>query len=182
VIKAGDALICDLGDAIEHDPEVRQARRIADAARKRLVVCMTGSQDAIDPTEAQRMLDAFRSAVAHAEDAEDRVLLHRGLLTSVEAGRRAARRRPVSARADEQARTGQGIQGIRGISGISGIRGARRGGVARAVAWALAFVAAGTIGVALARWLGVRPPLARWLGVRPPLARWLGVRPPLAPW
>jgi len=71
-------LICDLGDAIEHDPEVRQARRIADAARKRLVVCMTGSQDAIDPREAQRMLDAFRSAVAHAEDAEDRVLLHRG--------------------------------------------------------------------------------------------------------
>jgi hypothetical protein len=166
--------MCDLGDAIEHDPEVRQARRIADAARKRLVVCMTGSQDAIDPTEAQRMLDAFRGAVAHAEDAEDRVLLHRGLLTSVEAGRRAAHRRPVSAKADEQARTGQGIQGIQGIHGIHGIRGirgirgarrarrARRGGVARAVAWALAFAAAGTIGVALARWLGVRPPLSRW--------------------
>jgi hypothetical protein len=152
-------LICDLGDAIEHDPEVRQARRIADAARKRLVVCMTGSQDAIDPREAQRMLDAFRSAVAHAEDAEDRVLLHRGLLTSVEAGRRAAHRRPVSAKADEQARTGQGIQGIQGNRRA---RRARRGGVARAVAWALAFAAAGTIGVALARWLGVRPPLSRW--------------------
>jgi hypothetical protein len=152
-------LICDLGDAIEHDPEVRQARRIADAARKRLVVCMTGSQDAIDPTEAQRMLDAFRGAVAHAEDAEDRVLLHRGLLTSVEAGRRAAHRRPVSAGADEQARTGRGIRGIRGIRRA---RRARRGGITRAVAWALAFAAAGTFGVALARWLGVRPPLARW--------------------
>jgi hypothetical protein len=143
-------LICGLGDAIEHDPEVRQARRIADAARKRLVVCMTGSQDGIDPTEAQRMLDAFRSAVAHAEDAEDRVLLHHGLLTSVEAGRRAARRRPAAARADEPARTGRGV------------RRARRGGVARAVAWALGLAAAGTVGVALARWLGVRPPLARW--------------------
>jgi hypothetical protein len=143
-------LVCDLGDAIERDPEVRQARRIADAARKRLVVCMTGSQDVIDPAEAQRMLDAFRNAVAHAEDAEDRVLLHRGLLTSVEAGRRAAGRRPVSTRSDEPARTGRGVRRV------------RRGGVARAVAWALAFVAAGTVGVALARWLGVRPPLARW--------------------
>jgi hypothetical protein len=143
-------LVCDLGDAIERDPEVRQARRIADAARKRLVVCMTGSQDVIDPAEAQRMLDAFRNAVAHAEDAEDRVLLHRGLLTSVEAGRRAAGRRPVSTRSDEPARTGRGVRRV------------RRGGVARAVAWALAIVAAGTVGVALARWLGVRPPPARW--------------------
>jgi len=143
-------LVCDLGDAIERDPEVRQARRIADAARKRLVVCMTGSQDVIDPAEAQRMLDAFRNAVAHAEDAEDRVLLHRGLLTSVEAGRRAAGRRPVSSRSDEPARTGRDVRRI------------RRGGVARAVAWALALVAGGAVGVALARWLGVRPRLSRW--------------------
>jgi hypothetical protein len=150
VLSTGDALVCDLGDAIERDPEVRQARRIADAARKRLVVCMTGSQDVIDPAEAQRMLDAFRNAVAHAEDAEDRVLLHHGLLTSVEAGRRAAGRRPVSTRSDEPARTGRAVRGV------------RRGGVARAVAWALALVAAGTVGVALARWLGVRRPLARW--------------------
>jgi hypothetical protein len=150
VLTAGDALIGDLGDAIEHDPEVRQARSIADAARKRLVACMTGAQDVIDPAEAQRMLDAFRNAVAHAEDAEDRVLLHRGLLTSVEAGRRAAGRRPVSTRSDEPARTGRGVRGV------------RRGGVARAVAWALALVAVGTVGVVLARWLGVRRPLARW--------------------
>lgn len=153
MLSAGDALVCDLGDAIERDPEVRQARRIADAARKRLVVCMTGSQDVIDPAEAQRMLDAFRNAVAHAEDAEDRVLLHRGLLTSVEAGRRAAGRRPVSTRSDEPTRTGRGVRGVRRV---------RRGGVARAVAWALALVAVGTVGVALARWLGVRRPLARW--------------------
>ena len=150
MLSTGDALVCDLGDAIERDPEVRQARRIADAARKRLVVCMTGSQDVIDPAEAQRMLDAFRNAVAHAEDAEDRVLLHRGLLTSVEAGRRAAGRRPVSSRSDEPARTGRDVRRI------------RRGGVARAVAWALALVAAGTVGVMLARWLGVRPRLSRW--------------------
>ena len=99
------------------------------------------------------MLDAFRSAAAHAEDAEDRVLLHRGLLTSVEAGRRAARRRPVSDGADEPARKGRGAR-----------RGGRggRGRVARAVGWALALVAAGSVGVALARWLGVRPRLARW--------------------
>lgn len=114
------------------------------------------------------MLDAFRNAVAHAEDAEDRVLLHRGLLTSVEAGRRAAGRRPVSTRPDEPARTGRGVRGVRGVRDVRDVRDVRRvrrvrrGGVARAVAWALALVAAGTVGVALARWLGVRPPLARW--------------------
>jgi hypothetical protein len=150
VLRAGDAVIGDLGDAIEHDPEVRQARTIADAARKRLVGCMTGTQDGIDPAEAQRMLDAFRGAQVHAEDAEDRVLLHRGLLTSVEAGRRAARRRPVTTRADGPARAAQGA------------KGGRRSRVARAAGWALALVAAGSVGVALVRWLGVRPPLARW--------------------
>ncbi|MGH3207864.1 MAG: hypothetical protein ACRDNO_08880, partial [Trebonia sp.] len=71
---------------------------------------MTGSQDAIDAAEAQCMLDAFRGAVVHAEDAEDRVLLHRGLLTPVEAGRRAALRRPVPAGAEEPPRTGLGVR------------------------------------------------------------------------
>ena len=150
MLRAGDAVIGDLGDAIEHDPEVRQARRIADAARKRLVGCMTGTQEGIDPAEAQRMLDAFRGALVHAEDAEDRVLMHRGLLTSVEAGRRAARRRPVTTRADGPARVAQAA------------KGGRRSRVARAVGWTLALVAAGSVGVALVRWLGVRPPLARW--------------------
>ena len=150
MLRAGDALIGDLGDAIEHDPEVRQARRIADAARKRLVGCMTGTQEGIDPAEAQRMLDAFRGALVHAEDAEDRVLMHRGLLTSVEAGRRAARRRPVTTRADGPARAARAA------------KGGRRSRVARAVGWTLALVAAGSVGVALVRWLGVRPPLARW--------------------
>jgi hypothetical protein len=155
-------LIGDLGDAIEHDPEVRQARSIADAARKRLVACMSGAQEAIDPAEAQHMLDAFRSAVVHAEDAEDRVLLHRGLLTSVEAARRAARRRPVSAGADEPARPGRGGGGRRGTGRVRGAVRVQRGGLARVAGWAAAFVAAGAVGVALARWLGVRPPLARW--------------------
>jgi hypothetical protein len=153
VLIAGDALIGDLGDAIEHDPEVRHARRIADAARKRLVACMTGSQDAIDTAEAQRMLDAFRGAVVHAEDAADRVLLHRGLLTPVEAGQRAALRRPVPAEAGEPTRTVRGVRRARRV---------RRGGFARAVGWALALAAGGAVGVALARFLGVRPPLARW--------------------
>ena len=67
MLRAENALKLDLGDAIEHDPEVRRARRVAEAARTRLVACVTGSQDGIDPTEAQRMLDAFRNAMAHAE-------------------------------------------------------------------------------------------------------------------
>jgi hypothetical protein len=146
-------VVSDLGDAIGQDPEVRQARSIADVARTRLVACMTGSQDVIDLAEAQRMLDAFRNAVAHAEEAEDRVLVHRGLLTYAEAGRRAARRRPVTARAEKPARPAQDAEDERRV---------RRVSVGRAVAGALALVAAGTVGVAVARWLGVRPPLARW--------------------
>jgi hypothetical protein len=153
VLTAGNALISDLGDVIEHDPEVRQARRIAYAARTRLVACMTGSQDVIDPAEAQRMLDAFKNASSYAEEAGDRVLVHRGLLTSAEAGRRAAHRRPVTSRADRPVRAGQGT---------GGVRRARRMSVGKAVAGALAFAAAGVAGVALGRWLGVRPPLARW--------------------
>jgi len=143
----------DLGDAIEHDPDVRQARRIADAARTRLVACMTDSQDVIDLAEAQRMLDAFRNALAHAEEAGDQVLVHRGLLTQAEASRRAARRRPVTARADRPARAAQSAAGGRRV---------RRLSVGRVVAGALAVVAVAAVGVAVARLLGVRPPLARW--------------------
>jgi hypothetical protein len=144
-------LIGDLGDAIEHDPEVRQARRIADAARTRLVACMTGSSDGIDPAEAQRMLDAFRNALAHAEEAEDQVLVHRGLLTPVEAARRAARRRPVTSRTGQTARDAENAERARQVS------------VARVAGGAFAVAAAGAAGVAFARWLGVRPPQARWL-------------------
>lgn len=136
-------------------------------ARKRLVTCMTGAQDGIDTAEAQRMLDAFRDASAHAEDAEDRVLMHRGLLTSVEATRRAARRRP--AKAEGSPRPGQETRAVRPVRELvrqSVRRPMRqrlwRGRVRRAVVWALALVTAGIVGVALARGLGVRPPLTRW--------------------
>jgi hypothetical protein len=149
MLRVADALISDLGDAITHDPEVRQARRIADAARTRLVACMTGSEDVIDPAEAQRMLDAFRSAQAHAEEAEDRVLVHRGLLTSAEAGRRAAGRRPVISRASAARAAGR-------------VRAGRRVSVGRRVAGVLALVVAGVVGVALGRRSGVRLPLTRW--------------------
>jgi hypothetical protein len=76
--------------AVLRDPEVRQARKIADAARSRLVGCVAGPQEVVDLAETQRMLDKLREAQALAEDAEDRVLVHRGLLTPAEAERRAA--------------------------------------------------------------------------------------------
>jgi hypothetical protein len=153
VLRAGDALFSNLGDEIEHDPEVRQARRIADAARTRLVACMADSQEVIDLAEAQRMLDAFRNARAYAEEAQDQVLVHRGLLTSVEAYRRAARRRPVTSRTHRPARAPQGA---------GDARRDRRLSVRRAITGALALAAAGAVGVAIARRFGVRPPLARW--------------------
>jgi len=99
VLTAGDAVVAgDLGDVIARDPEVRQARMIAAAARTRLLGCVTGSREQLDLAEAQRMLDALRNAQAHAGDAEDRVLVHRGLLTIDEAGRRAAGRRAAHRR------------------------------------------------------------------------------------
>jgi hypothetical protein len=155
-------LISDLGDAIAHDPEVRQARRIADAARTRLVACMTGAQDVIDPAEAQRMLDAFRNAHAHAEEAEDRVLVHRGLLTSAEAGRRAALRPVISRTNGVRANAVQNGGPHVGRSRAGGSRGGRRARVARVIAGVLGLVVAGVVAVALGRRSGVRLPLTRW--------------------
>jgi hypothetical protein len=81
-------------DAVLRDPEARQARKIADAARSRLLGCLAGpSDEAVDVAQAQRMLDLVKEAQALAEDAEDRVLAHQGLLTPAEADRRAAARR-----------------------------------------------------------------------------------------
>jgi hypothetical protein len=152
VLRVGDALVGDLGDAIEQDPDVLQARRIADVARTRLVACMAGSQDVIDLAEAQRMLDAFRNAVSYAEDAEDRVLVHRGLLSNDEAGRRAARRRPVTVRAQRAVPA----------QGAADERRARRTRLGQVIAGALTLAATAIVGAALGRRLGLRPPLGRW--------------------
>jgi hypothetical protein len=81
------------------------------------------------------------------------VLGHRGLLTSVEACRRAARRRPVTSRAHRPARAAEGG---------GDARRDRRPSVRPVVTGALALVAAAAAGGAIARWFGVRPPLARW--------------------
>jgi hypothetical protein len=148
VLTAGSALVSDLGDAIARDPEVRQARMIADAARTRLLECMAGTQEGIDLVEAQGMLDALRNAQTHAEDAEDRVLVHHGLLTFAEADQRAAHRRPVTARADRATRAGRDVR-----------RADRCLGAVRVIAGVLAL---GAVGVAIARLTRVRLPLARW--------------------
>jgi hypothetical protein len=150
VLTAEDALIGDLGDAVQRDLEVRQARMIADAARSRLLACVTGPQDVIDLAEAQRMLDAFRNAHAHAEDAEDRVLLYRGLLTPAEADQRAARRRPASCRPDGPGTRETGTGKIVTVKNVVCV-----------IAGAVAPVAVGLAGAALARRLGVRLPRAR---------------------
>ena len=109
-------------DAVRRDPEVRQARKIADAARSRLVGCVAGPQDVVDVAETQRMLDKLKEAQALAEDAEDRVLVHRGLLTPAEAERRAAARRPAgaagSARRGAQEPTGVAVSARSG--GLAG--------------------------------------------------------------
>ena len=74
---------------------MRQARKIADAARSRLLTCVAGAEEAVDLTETQRIFELLGEAQALVEDAEDRVLVHRGLLTPAEADRRVAARRPA---------------------------------------------------------------------------------------
>ena len=146
VLRMGDALISDVGDVIARDPEVRQARMIADIAKTRLVECVSGPEDVIDLARARRVLDALGTARLHAADAEDRVLVHHGLLTSAEADRRAESRRPArSERKRPLARQE---------------RVAPR--VSRVALGALAAVTLAAAGAALVRWLGLRPPRARW--------------------
>jgi len=97
-------------DAVRRDPEVRQARKIADAARSRLLACVAGPQEVIDLVQTQLMLDKLKEAQALAEDAEDRVMVHRGLLTPAEAEQRAAARRPTgSGRRDVQEPAGVAV-------------------------------------------------------------------------
>ena len=104
------------------DPEVRQARRIADAARSRLVGCIAGPQEVVDLAETQRVLDKLKEAQALAEDAEDRVLVHQGLLTPAEAERRAAARRPTGAAGSAQ-RSAQEPTGVAVSAGSRGLAG-----------------------------------------------------------
>jgi hypothetical protein len=143
-------------DAVGGDPEVRQARKIADAARSRLVGCLAGPQEVVDLEETQRMLDKLREAQALAEDAEDRVLVHRGLLTPAEAERRAAARRPAGAAGS--ARGAQEPTGVavsarsRGLAGrLPTVPPAARRLAASVILHALVPAAAGFAGAAIGR-------------------------------
>jgi hypothetical protein len=81
---------------VRQDPEARQARKIADAARSRLLACIAGPEEVVDMVQTQRIFDMLWEAQALADDAEDRVLVHRGLLTPAEAELRSAARRPAA--------------------------------------------------------------------------------------
>jgi hypothetical protein len=96
VLLAEKDLIGGPDDLVRQDPEVRQARKIADAARSRLLTCIAGPEDVVDMVQTQRFFDMLWEAQELVEDAEDRVLVHRGLLTPAEAERRAAGRRPAA--------------------------------------------------------------------------------------
>jgi hypothetical protein len=96
VLLAEKDLIGGPDDLVRQDAEVRQARKIADAARSRLLTCIAGPEDVVDMVQTQRFFDMLWEAQELVEDAEDRVLVHRGLLTPAEAERRAAGRRPAA--------------------------------------------------------------------------------------
>ena len=96
MLLAEKDLVGGADDMVGQDPEVRQARKIADAARSRLLSCIAGSGETVDMVQAQWIFDMLWEAQALIEDAEDRVLVHRGLLTPAEAARRGAARRPAA--------------------------------------------------------------------------------------
>jgi hypothetical protein len=83
----------DQEEAVRLDPEVQQARKIAEVARARLLECVD-AEDAETLAEAQQMLDALRKATVLAADAEDHARVHLGLLTQAEADRRTTARHP----------------------------------------------------------------------------------------
>ncbi len=144
-------------DAVLRDPEARQARKIADAARSRLLGCLAGSREAIDLAQAQRILDLLKEAQALAEDAEDRVLAHRSLLTPAEAERRAAARRPAGAAGSARRRAQEpaGVAVSARATGMSGRRptapSAARRLAASILLHALIPAAAGIAGARIAR-------------------------------
>ncbi len=161
MLTAGGTLVNDLGDAIARDPEVRQAQTIAEVARTRLAACVSSPGDGMDLTEAQQMLDALLSARVLAGDAEDRVLLHRGLLTSAEADKRAAGRRPSSTRGETPARGGAPAQAVAPARAVAARRPGGGVSTARVIAGALALLVLGVVGATLAQRFGVRLPLTR---------------------
>ena len=143
--------------AVLRDPEVRQARKIADAARSRLVGYVAGPQDVVDLAETQRMLDKLKEAQALAEDAGDRVLMHRGLLTPAEAEQRAAARRTAGAAGSAQ-RSAQEPAGVavsarsRVLAGrLPTVSPATRRLAASVILHALVPAAAGFAGAAIGR-------------------------------
>jgi hypothetical protein len=110
-------------DVVRQDPEVHQARMIADAARSRLLTCIAGPEEVVDMVQTQRIFDMLREAQALVGDAEERVLVHRGLLTPAEAERRAAARRPAapSASALSDLQRAQDQAGMAGHARAAGI-------------------------------------------------------------
>ena len=152
-------------DAVRRDPEVRQARKIADAARSRLLACVAGPQEVVDLVQTQRMLDKLKEAQTLAEDAEDRVMVHRGLLTPAEAEQRAVARRPAGpGRRDVQEPAGVAVSarpagmagryaqaGARVVSRLPMVSPETRRMAGSVLLHALIPVAAGFAGAAVAR-------------------------------
>jgi hypothetical protein len=123
VLLAEKDLVGGPEDVVRQDPEVRQARKIADAARSRLLACIAGPEEVVDMVQTQRIFDMLWEAQSLVEDAEDRVLVHWGLLTPAEAERRAAVRRPAvpSASALPALQRAQDPTGVAGPARTAGI-------------------------------------------------------------
>jgi hypothetical protein len=105
----------------------------------------------IDLAEAQRLLDALKMARALAAEAEDRVLLHRSLLTSAEVERRAAARCPAGRRATDQAGDNPRACALRPRSDRSPTLSAASRGAASVIVRAVLPAAAALAGASLAR-------------------------------
>jgi hypothetical protein len=99
----GDALVDRREDMVRDDPRVRQAERIAEAAKIRLMTAV----DAGDARESWRLMEVFGRAMLLQRETEDDVRVRAGLLTPAQAAlRRVARRADLAAPAARCRRAG----------------------------------------------------------------------------
>lgn len=99
----GDVLVDRRADMVRDDPRVRQAEKIAEAAKLRLLTAV----DASDVRESWRLMGIFGRAVLLQGETEDDVRVRVGLLTPDEAAlRRMARRDDLAEPACECRRAG----------------------------------------------------------------------------
>jgi hypothetical protein len=124
----GDVLVDRREDMVRDDPRVRQAEKIAEAAKLRLLTAV----NATDVRESWRLMGIFGRAVLLQGETEDEVRVRVGLLSPDEAAlRRLARRDDIADPAGERGSAGPVVllltMAATWLAALAARREARRG-------------------------------------------------------